>query len=467
VKHKQSFQAVTEARGHTGNTAKEYIFTETGLASPAFQGKGGEDVRKGYMIKAGVLAAVNGIRQLHWFTAIDGGVGSEFGQMGLFEAQVNPETPATVPMKDSTKAMFTFSRILRVGDKNFDAAATATIQADLPTSVRAFVFRAGATAARVTVIWVSTANRADENVPTVVVTLPTNNPTVQVATYDNTRTTLTAAAGSVTFTVGGTPVFVDEVDTAAPATTAVPAATTTAAATAAPTTTAAAAGTTAAATTATPAATPAPTTTTAAAQGPTTAAAGGTTAQATTAAAGGTTSPQATTAAGGTTAPQATTAAGGTTAQGTTAAGGASTSRTTTVAGGSSPTTAAVGASCTPAPLVSLPLESCVLACCPAAADRTKLTFRMSTVYTSWRCPAWLAQATTILRLAPSSLKVCTHYSGSSVVEVDMPAADAANIMAASAPPAIPEIISITAPGTFEATWCDLRVALSRVRQGP
>ncbi len=81
VKHKESFQAVTESRGYTGNKAKEYIFTETGLASPAFGGKGGEEVRKGYMIKAGVLSAVNGIRQLHWFTALDGGVGSEFGQM--------------------------------------------------------------------------------------------------------------------------------------------------------------------------------------------------------------------------------------------------------------------------------------------------------------------------------------------------------------------------------------------------
>ncbi len=102
--------------------------------------------------------------------------------MGLFEAQTNPQTPQTIVMKDSTKAMFTVQRVFRIGDKNYDAAASAAVSAALPASVRAFVFRGGATATRVTVLWVSTANRADENVPTLSVSLPSNNPTVIVAT---------------------------------------------------------------------------------------------------------------------------------------------------------------------------------------------------------------------------------------------------------------------------------------------
>lgn len=41
---------------------KEFIVTETGIPNPAVNGAGGEDVRKNYWIKAGVMAHINQVR---------------------------------------------------------------------------------------------------------------------------------------------------------------------------------------------------------------------------------------------------------------------------------------------------------------------------------------------------------------------------------------------------------------------
>jgi hypothetical protein len=396
---KLSHDAVLRSYGYDGvqKPAKHAIMTETGISDVPIDNYGGSALRQGYMIKAGVLASINGLRQVHWFC-----IGSftstnpnAFTNMGLFDVQTT-HTSATVPMKASTQAMVHFQMTFRIGEKVYDAVESGLL--GLPAGVKGFVFRGGPTPTlRVTVFWVNTTGRTDENAAPVQVTFNSPNAQATVATWNNQRSTVNLVAGSFAIQATASPKYLQEPDFVTGAATNPPAttlastnsssmivaqttaisATTTAAATMVAPTTATAATTTAAVTTAGGATSGRAVTTTAAAAattvGQTTPAAStnvrATTVAATTPAAAAITSGQTTPAAA--TSVRATTAAAMTTAAATTIAAATTTDAVTTAAGATT-----VGAPCV-IPVMAQPGTPCSLECCPNVPGRRRVAFKM------------------------------------------------------------------------------------------
>ncbi len=416
IESKTKFEAELIRAGYPAGS-KEFIVTETGvsvpctssmqyldgcrLSDPAFPNLrfGGPHVARNYIIKASALSVVNKIRQLHWFTTLDGTRFTSnaetctefnvqpthaFTTMGLFIGQ-ETETPATLPMKDSTLAMVTV-RDLGIGSKTYDAAASAALNP--PANVSLFVFRGGANAAeRITILWKSAAGRNDELAPAVLFSLTTPNvANIFVADYKNQRVAQTPSNGAIQVSLSGDVVFVIEPDYTPGAIST----TVTATVGANPTTTVAGAN---------------PTTTVAGAN-PTTTVAG---------------------------ANPTTTVAG---ANPTTTVAGAN--PTTTVAGANPSTSTTPPTSCI-IPSMPQPLVPCSLQCCSSVGGRKIVSMRMSTPFNSFNCSFWWNSFT-----RRSTSRLCRVWEGSTFIEMEVDPQTEADLSQNPAVAGVSDVVSFT-----------------------
>ena len=150
-----------------------------------------------------------------------------------------------------------------------------------------------------------------------------------------------------------------------------------------------------------------------------------------------------------------TTGAGGSTAAPTTASPTTTTTTratttraTTTGPGGSTaapgPTT--TGPACVPATPAPVRVP-CAIACCPPTPGRTVLVFTLVTNYDDFNCPSFQGEAVGALR--SSTLKICGHRRGSSIIDVEVTSAEADALFASGALPApVTDFVSAVDPAS-------------------
>jgi len=164
TKSRADFQAVLNQYGYDGITypRKEWISTEINSPRKAMTGPyfGGKDAQINHMMKAQMVAKVNGIRQLHTYQLFDQATEQtaayEFDLMGMY-AKIDGQPAYSQVVNDLGKAMKTMTDM--VFDAQYDAPATAALQ--LPPTVRGYAWRR-ANGSHVYALWARTTEDMSE-----------------------------------------------------------------------------------------------------------------------------------------------------------------------------------------------------------------------------------------------------------------------------------------------------------------
>lgn len=175
--HQAALAAVLRHHGYDGTTypRKHFIVTETNIARrPSDWRFSSDEMQRNFGIKALVLAQVQGIRQLHFYSLAEAaaapppgtavGSAEEFKLMGLYE-DFNRDAPGRQRLTQLGQAVRTTSRLLR--GLPYDAAGTAALH--LPPAVAGAAF--GGAGRTVYVLWAKTLTDRQE-VATATYTLP-------------------------------------------------------------------------------------------------------------------------------------------------------------------------------------------------------------------------------------------------------------------------------------------------------
>jgi len=144
TKSRDDFQAVLDQYGYDGVTypKKEWISTEINSPRKAFTGPyfAGVDAQINHMMKAQMIAKINGIHQLHPYQLFDQktdqDAGYEFDLMGLYK-KIDGITPYNQVVNDEGKALKTMTDL--VFDTEYDPVQTAAL--NFPPGVRGYAWK--------------------------------------------------------------------------------------------------------------------------------------------------------------------------------------------------------------------------------------------------------------------------------------------------------------------------------------
>jgi hypothetical protein len=189
-------------------TARSYdpnyiICTESGAPTKSTSSAPGSTaLQQNYFTKMSVLAQVNGVSQVHWWSltdAKDSGSDNPFRYMGLY-ADITQSTPENAEPKASTTAMKTYTDVLH-GYDYYEVSVD--ILTDLDARARGFAFTNGSNIA--VVMWANNAGQHDESF-----VLDLSLSTTKIWTriqFDGSKNTLAPASGKIDVQISPIPIF--------------------------------------------------------------------------------------------------------------------------------------------------------------------------------------------------------------------------------------------------------------------